>query len=143
VGISEFAPLNDVGRDDVAILSEEDFYYRRCTPDTWNGYFVEGFVFPDVIWGTVRNRGGKLIMSLLSPMFEAVAPVFDYRVVSLPRAACTTRVPRQSVGGQLPVAFGLLPARTERPGAQKRPSRTVPCPVRGSLRSESGLRVAA
>lgn len=65
-------------------FSEEDFYYRRCTPETWNGYLVEGFVFPDVFWGTARSRGGKLIMSLLSSMFEAVAPVFDYRVVSLP-----------------------------------------------------------
>jgi len=40
-------------------------------------------VLRDIFWGTVRNRGGKLIASLLSPMFEAFAPVFDYRVIPL------------------------------------------------------------
>lgn len=81
-GTSEFEPVKKTG--EVVAFGEEDYYYRRCTPDTWNGYLIEGFVFPDVFWGTVRNRGGKLIATLLSPMFETVAPVFDYRVVPLP-----------------------------------------------------------
>ncbi len=83
-GVSDFELLKNTGRSDVVTFSEEDFYYRGCTPETWNGYIIEAFVFPDVFWGTVRSRGGKLIASLLSPMFEAVAPGFDYRVIPLP-----------------------------------------------------------
>jgi hypothetical protein len=96
-GLSEFEPLDADGRHNAVVFSEEDYYYRRCTPDTWNGYVIEGFVLKDRYWGAVRNCEGKLTMSMM-PMFEAVGAVFEFRVVPLP--------------GQ-PVLLGLMTSKVE------------------------------
>ncbi len=48
----------------MGILSE-DYYYRRCTPDTWKGYLIYGFVLEDQYWGAVRNREGKLMLTVM------------------------------------------------------------------------------
>lgn len=81
-GLSEFEPLGSRSRDTV-IFSEEDYYYRRCTPDTWNGYVIEAFVLEDRYWGAVRKREGKLTLAVM-PMFEAIGAVIELRVVPLP-----------------------------------------------------------
>ena len=96
-GVSGFEPLDAASRRKAIVFSEDDYYYRRCTPDTWNGYVIEGFVSEDRYWGAVRNRDGKLTMSVM-PMFEAIGAVFELRVVSLP--------------GQ-PVLLGLMTSRIE------------------------------
>lgn len=95
-GVSEFEPLGDRRRDTV-IFTEEDYYYRGCTPDTWNGYVIEAFVLEERYWGAVRHREGKLALNAM-PMFEAVGAVFEFRVVPLP--------------GQ-PLLLGLMVSRLE------------------------------
>ena len=96
-GLSEFEPLDAARRHNAVVFSEEDYYYRRCTPDAWNGYVIEGFVLEDQYWGGVRNRDGKLTLTVM-PMFEALGAVFDFRVVPLP--------------GQ-PVLLGLITSKVE------------------------------
>lgn len=83
-GVSEFEPLNSANKGGAVVFSEEDYYYRNCTPDTWNGYVIEGFVLEERYWGAVRQREGKLVMNAM-PMFEAVGAVFEFRVVPLPK----------------------------------------------------------
>ena len=82
-GLSAFEPLDAASRHNAVVFSEEDYYYRGCTPDTCNGYIVEGFVLQERYWGAVRNREGKLTMTVM-PMFEAIGAVFEFRVVPLP-----------------------------------------------------------
>jgi hypothetical protein len=95
-GVSDFEPLGSKVRNTI-IFSEEDYYYRRCTPDTWNGYAVEVFVLEERYWGAVRKRDGKLTLNVM-PMFEAVGAVFEFRVVPLP---------------DQPLLLGLLVSRLE------------------------------
>ncbi len=94
-GLSEFEPLDSASRHNAIVFSEDDYYYRRCSPDTWNGYVIEGFVLENQYWGAVRNREGKLTVTVM-PMFEAIGAIFDFRVVPLP--------------GQ-PVLLGLMTSR--------------------------------
>ena len=50
-GAADFAALNGTGKRGVIAFIEEDYYYRGCTPDTWNGYVIEGFVLEERYWG--------------------------------------------------------------------------------------------
>jgi len=75
--------LDAASRHNAVVFSEEDYYHRSCTADTWNGYIIEGFVLPDRYWGGVRIRDDKLTLTVM-PMFEAIGAVFDFRVVPLP-----------------------------------------------------------
>ncbi|HET7477943.1 MAG TPA: hypothetical protein VFJ72_00365 [Rubrobacteraceae bacterium] len=82
-GVADFESLDGIGKSNVIAFAEEDYYYRACTPDTWNGYLIEGFVLEERYWGATRHRGGKLLLTVM-PMFEAIGAVFEFRVVPLP-----------------------------------------------------------
>lgn len=81
-GADDFESLGNTAKRDIIAFTEEDYYYRRCTPDTWNGYVVEGFVLEERYWGATRRRGEKLVLTVM-PMFEAIGAVFEFRVVPL------------------------------------------------------------
>ncbi len=82
-GAADFESFGGTGKRDVIAFTEEDYYYRGCTPNTWNGYVIEGFVLEERYWGATRRRGEKLALTVM-PMFEAIGAVFELRVVPLP-----------------------------------------------------------
>ncbi len=77
-GLSEFEALHDPPSADTIVFSEEDFYYRGCTPESWNGYLIEVFLFPNEYWAGIRNRNGRLTLSLAFNGFEASDAVIDF-----------------------------------------------------------------
>ena len=58
-------------------------YYRRCNPKTWNGYFFEVFIFPEVYWSTTRFIDNQYKMTIAFPSFEAHWGVIDFRILPL------------------------------------------------------------
>jgi hypothetical protein len=56
---------------------------RERGADLFAGYVIEEFVLEDRYWTAVRNREGKLTLTVM-PMFEAVGAVFNFKVVPLP-----------------------------------------------------------
>lgn len=95
-GLNDFDPLKPSDRADTIVFSEEDFYHRDCTPDSWSSYVIEGFVFPRAFWSAVRKPAGTYRLSLAQPQFEVPGAVLEFHVIPLP---------------QQPVFLGLLASR--------------------------------
>jgi hypothetical protein len=83
-GLDDFEPLGTPGRRKLIMVSQDDLYHRLCTPETWNAYLIEGWVFPDRYWAAVRNRGGRLTMTLSFTDFIASSGVMEFSVIPLP-----------------------------------------------------------
>ena len=56
---------------------------RERGADLFAGCVIEGFVLEDRYWIAVRNREGKLTLTVM-PMFEAIGAVFNFGVAPLP-----------------------------------------------------------
>lgn len=49
-----------------------DIYYRDCTASEWNGYIVEGFVYPRSFLTRATMSAGRLLLSRTFPNFAAI-----------------------------------------------------------------------
>ena len=83
-GLAHFEPVDQAEGKQLTLFGENDYYYRRCTPDSWNSYLIEGFVFPNDYWGGVRKQEGRFVLTLAYPRFEAANAVLEFRVLPLP-----------------------------------------------------------
>ncbi|HEV2146345.1 MAG TPA: hypothetical protein VGR37_02920, partial [Longimicrobiaceae bacterium] len=95
-GLDDFQP-QDAPDAKTLVFSEEDLYYRDCTPEDCGGYAIEVFIFPKRYLSAARMRGGKLTISLACLEFEATAGVLDFPLIVLP--------------GQ-PIILGVLASRS-------------------------------
>lgn len=64
-GLSEFEAIQGTSPVNTLVFSEEDFYYRRCTPDSCNAYLIEAFLFSQYYWSGTQYRQGRLRLSLV------------------------------------------------------------------------------
>jgi len=97
-GLHDFESLRASEAGNALLFSEDDFYYRLCTPDDWNAYLIEAFVFTDNDWAGVRNRDGKFTLTRAFPEFDAHFAVLDLRLVRLPNQ---------------PIFLGIIVSRTK------------------------------
>jgi hypothetical protein len=82
-GISEFDEIVGEPSSDTIVFSEDDFYYRDCTPDSWNGYAIEGFIFSDDYWGATKSQAGRFKLSLPFNWFKGKLVVHDFTIVPI------------------------------------------------------------
>jgi hypothetical protein len=80
-GLQDFESIQGSPSQDTTIFTEEDYYYRGCTPDSWNAYLLETFIFPKHYWAGTRNRDGRFKLSLAFNAFEASGAVLDFTVI--------------------------------------------------------------
>jgi len=66
------------------VFDESDIYYRDCTPATWNGYVVEGFVLPVTQLSAVWQQDDRHMVRVLHPFYQGTGALFDLRVIILP-----------------------------------------------------------
>lgn len=66
------------------VFSDEDCYYRACTPSTATGWVIEFFVFPARYWTAVRKKHNRYVLSLSFFGFEASMGVIELTVIELP-----------------------------------------------------------
>ena len=91
-------------REGNVVFEEDDYYYRDCTRDTWNGYLVEGFVMPryrPIRAANITPKGfvlpirfpvpvrsqtdAGIILPSRTPLFEGPGTaIFNLRLVELP-----------------------------------------------------------
>lgn len=98
-GLDRFALLRERDAAAALVFDENDVLYRNASPEHWNGYVIEGFVFPSNLLKNVRPLGpGKTVLPLFHRRFEGRGAHFDFRVMLLPNQ---------------PVFLGFLVSRIE------------------------------
>ena len=57
-GLADFEPVSP-GTNKIVLFSEEDFYYRNCSANDWDHYFVEAFLLPKpfITYGVHTGQG--------------------------------------------------------------------------------------
>jgi len=107
-GIHEFQEAAKPGSEDI-VFDEEDFYFRRCTPDDANSFLLECFVLPNRLWAGVRRRGHRHTLFMSHHHFEGTGLVLEWCVVPLPGqpAFLAFCVSRMRVGFTSPSGFIL------------------------------------
>ncbi|WP_134642959.1 hypothetical protein [Ammonifex thiophilus] len=87
-GLSEFEPLleQELQEKTTIVFWEQDYYLRHCTPEDWNGYILEGFVFergkyPYLKFEINHNR---LELHYVRPFFQYEIPGTIFRLKAIP-----------------------------------------------------------
>jgi hypothetical protein len=81
-GLSEFREDQSPSSTDI-VFDESDLYHRNCTPDTYNGYVIWGFVFQESMWTVARKRPGAGY-SLFTARPELAGGIIEWRIMQLP-----------------------------------------------------------
>jgi hypothetical protein len=86
-GLSSYRELATPRRSDLH-FSPSETYYRRCRPDTWNAYKVEGWVFWPPMWAGVSGDEYDLRLSVGFRNFEGSGSNLTFRVIPLAGTDC-------------------------------------------------------
>jgi len=105
-GISSFRALPGLRRSDL-LFPAADIYYRRCRPDTWNAYLVEGWVFWPPMWAGVHGDEYNLRLSVGFRNFEGSGANLEFRVIPLRRANCFLGISVHKTRTAFPSASGF------------------------------------
>lgn len=82
-GIDEFEETKE--RDKPLVFEPSEFYYRGCTPDEANGWFLSIYAFPMGVVPPVRfHQGYSLLDVALGPLNVGLASVVQLKVLHLP-----------------------------------------------------------
>jgi len=79
-GLDEFDLLPP--DENACLFTSCDLYHRRCTPEMFNGYVLEAFIFPDTYWGATRGEDQQWRATLAVP-FEAHGTLLEFRMLPL------------------------------------------------------------
>lgn len=82
-GLKDFEEADKKSLATGLVFSEDDFYYRHCTPTTWNGYFIECFILPKRYWSAIRKKGSKFVLTVAAPPFEVGVAALDFAISPL------------------------------------------------------------
>lgn len=107
-GLHDFEAMKQTDERNAIIFGEDDFYYRGCTPRTWNSYVVEVFIIPQQHWAGIRSRTGRLVLTAAFGGFEVHGAVFDLLIIPLARQPILLGVICSRSRSKFPVASGFV-----------------------------------
>ena len=82
-GLDEFEAADARAPKNAVVFTEDDLYYRNCTPSTCNGYMLEAFIFPKRYWSAVRKKGSKYVLAVAGTPFEVGVASLEFTIVAL------------------------------------------------------------
>lgn len=81
-GLDQFKPV-EATRGSDAVFESHEMYYRTCTPRSFNGYHIEGWIFHPNMWAGVRGNENDLRLSMGFRNFEGSGANLEFRVFPL------------------------------------------------------------